>query len=89
MDVFLVEKRFLQNSLGNQFHKNDEFSRKINKSLRQIYKESMVRNTSKVEHKALLNRIHYSMDQSLKNKQLVDFVKLSLIEIRCRYYLLK
>lgn len=89
LDVFLVEKRFLQNSLGNQFHKNDEFSRKINKSLRQIYKESMVRNTSKVEHKALLNRIHYSMDQSLKNKQLVDFVKLSLIEIRCRYYLLK
>ncbi len=88
LDDFLVEKRYIEHSLGNQFHKNKEFSRKINNSLRQIYKESLVRNISKTEHKALLKRIHYSMEQSLKNKQLLDFVKFSLIELKCRLYLL-
>ena len=84
LDDFLVEKRFLENSLGNQFHKNDEFSRKINKSLRQIYTESIVRNTSKIENKALLKRIHYSMEQCFKNKQWLELLKFSMIELKCR-----
>jgi len=84
LDDFLVEKRFLENSLGNQFHKNDEFSRKINKSLRQIYNESIVRNTSKTENKALLKRIHYSMQQSFKNSQWTEFLKFSMVELKCR-----
>ncbi len=88
LDDFLVEKRFLKNSLGNQFHKNDEFSKKINKSLRQIYKESIIRNTSKNEHKALLKRIHYSMEQSFINKQWLELFQFSLIEIKCRMRLL-
>jgi len=81
---FLVEKRFLENSLGNQFHKNDEFSRKINQSLRQIYNESIVRNTSKIENKALIKRIHYSMQQSFKNNQWLELLKFSMIELKCR-----
>lgn len=84
LDDFLVEKRFLENSLGNQFHKNDEFSRKINRSLRQIYTESIVRNTSKIENKALLKRIHYSMEQCFKNKQWLELLKFSVIELKCR-----
>ena len=84
LDDFLVEKRFLENSLGNQFHKNNEFSRKINKSLRQIYNESIVRNTYKIENKALLKRIHYSMKQCFKNKQLLELLKFSMIELKCR-----
>ncbi|MEG0931782.1 glycosyltransferase family 2 protein [Algoriella sp.] len=84
LDDFLVEKRFLENSLGNQFHRNDEFSRKINKSLRHIYKESMVRNGFKIENKALIKRIHYSMQQSFKNKQWLEFLKFSLLELKCR-----
>ncbi|SFN27287.1 Glycosyl transferase family 2 [Paenimyroides ummariense] len=87
LDDFLVEKRFLENSLGNQFHKNDEFSKKINQSLRQIYNESIVRNTSKKENKTLLKRIHYSMEQSFKNKQWLDLLKLSVIELKCRFQL--
>lgn len=86
LDDFLVEKRFLENSLGNQFHKNDEFSRKINKSLRQIYNESIVRNTSKTENKALMKRVHYSMEQCFKNKQWLELLKFSMIEIKCRIY---
>lgn len=84
LDDFLVEKRFLDNSLGNQFHKNNEFSRKINKSLRQIYNESIVRNTSKIENKALLKRIHYSMEQCFKNKQWLELLKFSMIELKYR-----
>lgn len=84
LDDLLVEKRFLENSLGNQFHKNDEFSRKINKSLRQIYTESIVRNTSKTENNALLKRIHYSMEQCFKNKQWLELLKFSMIELKCR-----
>ncbi len=84
LDDFLVEKRFLENSLGNQFHKNDEFSKKINKSLRQIYTESIVRNTSKTENKALLKRIHYGMEQCFKNKQWLELLKFSMIELKCR-----
>ena len=84
LDDFLVEKRFVENSLGIQFHKNDEFSRKINKSLRQIYNESILRNTSKIENKALLKRIHYSMEQCFKNKQWLEFLKFSVIELKCR-----
>lgn len=84
LDDFLVEKRFLENSLGNQFHKNDEFSIKINRSLRQIYTESIVRNTSKTENEALLKRIHYSMEQCFKNKQWLELFKFSMVELKCR-----
>lgn len=89
LDNFLVEKRFLENSLGNQFHKNQQFSKKINASLRKIYNESLERNTSKNEHKALLKRIHYSMHQSFNNKQWPELLKFSLIELKCRFYIFK
>lgn len=84
LDDFLVEKRYLEFSLGNQFHKNNEFSKKINSSLRKIYTDSLTRNNSVTEHKALLKRIHYSMEQSYKNRQFVDLTKFSLIELKCR-----
>ena len=84
LDDFLVEKRFLENSLGNQFHKNDEFSKKINQSLRKIYNESVVRNTSKIENIALLKRIHYSMEQCFKNRQWLELLKFSVIALKCR-----
>jgi len=84
LDAFLVEKRFLENSLGNQFHKNDEFSKNINKSLQQIYNESIKKNTSKIENKALLKRIHYSMQESLKNNNYIGLLKFTLIELKCR-----
>lgn len=87
LDDFLVEKRFLENSLGNQFHKNNEFSKKINQSLRQIYNESIARNTSKIENKALLKRIHYSMEQCFKNKQWLELLKFSVIALKCRFRL--
>ena len=70
--------------MGNQFHKNEEYSKKINQSLRKIYNESIVRNTSKIENKALLKRIHYSMEQCFKNKQWLELLKFSVIALKCR-----
>lgn len=88
LDDFLVEKRFVEDSLGNQFYKKELFSKKINHSLRKIYLDSLDRNINKHEHKALLKRIHNSMEQSFKNKHWIDFIKFSLIELKCRYYIL-
>lgn len=88
LDDFLVEKRFLENSLGNQFHKKDTFSKKINWSLREIYNESLKRNRNKLEHKALLKRIHYSMEYSFKNQNWIELLKFSYLELKCRFYIL-
>lgn len=88
LDDFLVEKRFIKNSLGNQFYKKKQFSRKINYSLRKIYHESLQRNVNKQEHRALLKRIHNGMEQSFKNQRWTDFIKFSLLELKCRFYIL-
>lgn len=83
LDYFLVEKRVLDNSLGSLLHKKNNFSKEINKSLRTIYKEALKRNNSK-ENKALLKRIHHSIEQCYFNKNWLDLIKFSLIEIKCR-----
>lgn len=88
LDDFLVEKRFIKDSLGNQFHKKHTFSKKINRSLRKIYSDSLKRNSNKQEHRALLKRIHYSMEQSFKNRLWLDLLKFSWLEILCRFYIL-
>src|SRR5690606_4499510 len=88
LDDFLVEKRFIKNSLGNQFYKKKQFSQKINYSLRKIYCESLQRNVNKQEHRALLKRIHSGMEQSFKNQLWTDFIKFSLLELKCRFYIL-
>ncbi|MBA5791367.1 glycosyltransferase [Flavobacterium sp. xlx-214] len=89
IDDFLVEKRFLENSLGNQFYDKKTYSKNINKSLRIIYNQSLKRNISKEENKALLKRIHFSMDKCLKNKLWLELFKFSIIKLKCHLYLLK
>lgn len=83
LDDFLVEKRELSSSLGNQFYKKNDFAKKINSSLRTVYKKAIKRN-NKLENKCLLKRIHYSMEKSFKNRNLVDLLRFSVLEIRCR-----
>lgn len=89
LDDFLVEKRYLEHSLGNQFFKKNTYSKKINESLRKIFYQSLQRNSLKAENKALLKRIHYSMEQTYKNKQWIDLCKFTIIMLKCRVYLLK
>src|SRR5690606_37026562 len=86
LDEFLVEKRFIQNSLGNQFYGDNVFAKKITESIIQIFNDSLIRNTKKSEYKALLKRIHHSIDKSINNKQWIYLPKLVLLELKCRYY---
>lgn len=83
LDSFLVEKRNLDNSLGNQLHQKNNFAKKINHSLIVIYTEAIKRNNSK-ENKALLKRIHYSIEQCYLKNNWVDFFKFFLLELKCR-----
>ncbi len=83
LDRFLVEKRNLDSSFGNQFHQKNNFARPINHSLMVIYKEALKRNNSK-ENKALLKRIHYSIEQCYRQNNWLDFFKFFLLELKCR-----
>lgn len=88
LDDFIAEKRFIKDSLGNQFYKKNRFSKKINHSLRQICKDSLKRNRNVHEHRALLKRIHYSMEQTFTNRLWLDLIKFTWLELQCRYYIL-
>ena len=83
LDHFLVEKRNLGGSLGNQLHQKNNFAKKINHSLMMIYTEAIKRNSSK-ENKALLKRIHYSIEQCYLNNNWLDFLKFFLLELKCK-----
>lgn len=85
LDDFLVEKRNLDSSLGNQFHQKNNFARPINHSLMVIYKEALKRNNSK-ENKALLKRIHYSIEQCYRHKNWLDFFNFILLALKCRVF---
>jgi glycosyltransferase involved in cell wall biosynthesis len=84
LDEFLVEKRDLKGSLGNQSYKINLASKGINLSLRLIYIEAIKKNNPE-ENKALLKRIHYSMEQCSKNKNWNELIKFSIIELKCRF----
>ncbi len=82
-DDFLVEKRELDNSLGNQFYKKNSYAKKINNSKILIYKEAIKRNSSQ-ENKCLLKRIHCGMVKSFENRNFPDLLRFSILEIWCR-----
>lgn len=83
LDKFLVEKRELTNSLGNQFHKKNDFAERINISLRIVLKQAIRRN-SRSENRSLLKRIHYSMAQCYKSRNWKDLLEFSFLEMYCR-----
>ena len=83
LDKFLVEKRELTNSLGSQFHKKNDFAKKINNSLFIIYKDAIKRNNIS-ENRCLLKRIHYSMEQCYKSKNWKGLFRFSTLELCCR-----
>lgn len=89
LDSFLVEKRFLDTSLGNQFYKNEVYSKKINESLYKIYIDALNYNSLIEENRALLKRLRFSTKKSYINKQWNYFLKFGLLELKCRLYLLK
>lgn len=83
LDHFLVEKRNLGSSLGNQSYKVNKVALEMNQSLMSIYLNAITRNNPK-ENKALLKRIHYSIEQCYLNNNWLDFLKFFLLELKCR-----
>lgn len=86
LDEIIVEKRFIPKSLGNQFHKNELFSKRITQSVMQIFEDSLHRNTEKDEYTALLKRIHHNMERSVQNKQWLNLIRFTFLEAKCRIY---
>lgn len=89
IDKFLTQKRNLSTSLGSQFYRKSKFSNKMDLSTLKIYKKVLKKHKSnKTILKALLKRIHHSMEQSFKNKKMSVFLRFFQIKILTNLYIL-
>jgi len=86
IDRILIQKRELENSLGSQFYKKlNSRTRKINHSTYLVIKKAMALNETKIENRALLKRLHFEMDKSLKTYDFMLFLKYIPLEIKLRF----
>lgn len=82
----LIKKREVSGSLGSQFFtKNNERTRKLNRSTYQIIQKALKQNTTKAENRALLKRIHFEMEKVLKAHDFALFTKYIPVELRARF----
>lgn len=86
IDEILIKKRISTTSFGTHFFiKNDERSKKINYSTYLILQKSIALNRSKIEHKAILKRMHFEMILSFKTADYSLFLKYILLEVKQRF----
>ena len=89
IDEILIKKRISTTSLGTHFFiKNDARSRKINYSTYLIIQKAIALNRSKIEHKAILKRMHFEMILAFKTRDYKLFLKYILLEIKQRFRIL-
>lgn len=87
IDAVLVQKREVENSLGNQFYKKfSRRTRKINHSSFLVIKKAITLNKTKNENKALLKRLHYEMTKAYKTFDIWLFIKYIPLELRLRFF---
>ncbi|WP_316632898.1 glycosyltransferase [uncultured Flavobacterium sp.] len=90
IDEMLIKKRISTTSLGTHFFiKNDSRSRKINYSTYLIIKKAIRLNKTKIEHKAILKRIHFEMILAYKTSDFKLLFKYILLEIKQRFHIIK
>lgn len=90
IDAVLIKKRISTTSLGTHFYlKNDSRSRKINHSTYLIIKKAIRLNRSKIEHKAILKRMHFEMILAYKTDDFKLFFKYILLEIKQHFRIIK
>nr|WP_294935685.1 glycosyltransferase [uncultured Flavobacterium sp.] len=81
----LIMKRELHTSLGAQFfHKNNERTRKLNRSTYLIIQKALRQNSTKEENRALLKRIHYEMTKVFKARDFSLLLQYILLELKIR-----
>ncbi|MDR7210063.1 glycosyltransferase family A protein [Flavobacterium piscis] len=86
IDSVLVQKRELDNSLGNQFYKKfNSRTKKINHSSYLVIKKAIELNKTKKENKALLKRLHYEMIKAYKTFDVLLFMKYIPLELKLRF----
>ncbi|TDW52578.1 GT2 family glycosyltransferase [Flavobacterium sp. 270] len=86
IDEILIQKRISTDSLGTHFFiKNDARSKKINFSTYLIIKKAITLNKSKIEHKAILKRMHFEMILAYKTADYKLLLKYVLLEIKQRF----
>jgi glycosyltransferase involved in cell wall biosynthesis len=86
IDAVLVQKREVENSLGNQFYKKfNRRTREINRSSYLVIKKAIALNKTKIENKALLKRLHYEMTKAYKTFDIWLFIKYIPLELRLRF----
>jgi glycosyltransferase involved in cell wall biosynthesis len=89
IDAILIQKRITTASLGTHFFKkNDSNAKKINHSTYQIIKKAIALNRSKIEHKAILKRMHFEMVLTYKTNDYKLLLKYILLEIKQRIRIL-
>jgi len=87
IDAVLVQKREVENSLGNQFYKKfNRRTKKINHSSFLVIKKAIALNKTKIENKALLKRLHYEMTKAYKTFDIWLFIKYIPLEIKLRFF---
>lgn len=83
----LIQKRELATSLGSQFFvKNNDQTRKLNRSTYSIIQKALQQNTSKEENHALLKRIHFEMMKVFKARDFSLLAKYIRTELRARFF---
>lgn len=82
IDSVLIKKRELKESLYQSFFQKGKRSKRINHSTYIVLKKAFKLNTSKLENKALLKRIHNQIDINLKLKNYVLAIKLAYLKAK-------
>lgn len=86
IDEILIKKRISTTSFGTHFFiKNDVRSKKINYSTYLIIQKAIALNKSKIEHQAILKRMHFDMILAFKTADYKLFLKYLLLEIKQRF----
>ena len=85
IDEILIQKRTVENSLGTHFFKkNDARARKINHSTYLILKKAIALNKTKLEHKAILKRMHFELILAYQTANYSLLLKYIILEIKLR-----
>lgn len=86
IDAVLIQKRELENSMGNHFFKKlNTRTKKINRSSYLVIKKAIALNKTREENKALLKRLHFEMMKAYKTFDIILFLKYIPLELKLRF----
>jgi glycosyltransferase involved in cell wall biosynthesis len=85
IDAIVVEKRFLENSLGNGFYIKTDYSKKLHMSFYIILEKAYYLNKNKKEHYALLQQIYQQSRWAVRTLNLKYLFLYMVLFFKCSY----